>query len=109
MTSITMFLPIEILSADALRTVAPYSIWMPRYRSSGRMQPACAGNAKRCLCIHGRQIHGLEHELPDGDDGADNQKWIDQHLEQVATFFFRAHQKRVGRFVLVFWLIDCFC
>jgi len=38
---------------------------MPRYRSSGRMQPACAGNAKRCLCIHGRQIHGLEHELPD--------------------------------------------
>ena len=73
------------------------------------MKAAYAGNVLYCLCISRGQVHRLEHELPDGDNRSDNQEWIDYHLEQVATSFFRAHQKRVGRFVLVFWFIDCVC
>ena len=65
------------------------------------MKAAYAGNLLYCRCVHRGQFQGLERELPDGDHRADDQEWIDYHLEYVAAFFFRAHQKRVGRFVLV--------
>ena len=73
------------------------------------MKADYAGNAQPCLCVCRGQLHRLEHELADSDDRPDDQEWIDYHLEQVATFFLRAHQQRIGRFMLVFWFIDCVC
>ena len=101
MTNIIISLPTKILGASNPSTRICRS----------RMQSGCAGDAECCLRTYRWQVHSLEHELPDGDDRAYDQEWIDQHLQQVATSFFRAHQKRVGRFMLVFWFIDfvCYC
>src|SRR5437667_7028521 len=44
----------------------------------------------------------LLRELPDRDNRAENQKWIDCHFERVAALFLRANQKRVsGLFTLI--------
>ncbi len=49
-----------------------------------------------------RNIDRLACELPDRDQRAENQKWIDCHLERVAALFLRANQKRVsGLFTLI--------
>src|SRR5947209_6591754 len=73
------------------------------------MQSACAGNTNPWRV--GRQFCGLQRELYDRDRRNDDQDWIDYQLEQVATLFFRTHQKRIGRFMLVLWFIGwvCYC
>ena len=49
-----------------------------------------------------RNIDRLQCELPHRDQRAENQKWIDCHLERVAALFLRANQKRVsGLFTLI--------
>jgi hypothetical protein len=58
------------------------------------------------FCISGWQVHGLEHELADGDDHTDDQERIDHDFEHVATSFFRTQQERVGRLVLACWFVD---
>jgi hypothetical protein len=59
--------------------------------------------------IDGGRFHRLEHKLPDGDYRSDDEQGIDDHLERVPTFFFRAYEKAVSGFVLGFRCIDWVC
>src|SRR6266446_5526279 len=61
-----------------------------------------ASDAAFCVESSWRNIDRLPCELPDRDQRAENQKWIDCHLERVAALFLRTNQKRIsGLFALV--------
>jgi len=51
----------------------------------------------------------LLRELPDREEWAEHEKWMNCHLEHVAAFFFRANQQRISGFVLVPWLVCRLC
>ena len=53
----------------------------------------------------GRNPDGLMSELPDRADSAQDDEAINEGLEQVAFFFFRLHQQRVGRLGFVGWVV----
>ena len=60
-----------------------------------------ANDAVRRLKSSGRNFHWLLRELPERYERAKNEKRIKNDFEHAAAFFFRAHQKSVGGFLLV--------
>jgi len=60
-----------------------------------------ASDAVRRLKSGGRNFHWLLRELPERYERAKNEKYINNDFEQASAFFFRAHQKGVGGFLLV--------
>src|SRR4029077_14772147 len=66
-----------------------------------------ASDAAFCVESSRRNIDRLACELPDRDQRAENQKWIDCHFERVAALFLRANQKRVGGLFGLIFQLSC--
>jgi hypothetical protein len=60
-----------------------------------------ANEAVHRLKSSGRNLHWLLRELPERDERTKKEKRIKNDFEHTAAFFFRAHQKGVGGFLLV--------
>src|SRR5438034_11577082 len=60
-----------------------------------------ASDAASCVQSSCRNVDRLLRELPDGNDGAENQDRINCHLDDVAALVFRENQKRAGGLVLI--------
>ena len=60
-----------------------------------------ASDAVRRLKSSGRNSYWLLRELPKRYDRTKNEKRIKNDFEHAAAFFFRAHEKGVGGFLLV--------